>query len=126
MVRNGTFPPNVAASVEAFVDGMPASAKLRGLGVLVDSLIAQRRDDWRMVVFTGSRETQTTIQEYLLGRKIPVGIINGDSPARNQETIRRFWKMPQECRVIVSTEAGSEGVNLQAANVLVNYDLPWI
>ena len=27
--------------------------------------------------------------------------------------------------MIVSTEAGSEGVNLQVANVLVNYDLPW-
>ena len=87
--------------------------------------LRQRPDDWRMVIFTGSRETQTTIQEYLDGRKIPVGIINGDSGTRNQDTIRRFWKTPQECRVIVSTEAGSEGVNLQAANVLVNYDLPW-
>lgn len=30
-----------------------------------------------------------------------------------------------DIHVIISTEAGSEGVNLQAANVLVNYDLPW-
>jgi hypothetical protein len=125
MARNGTFPADIAATVEEFVDRMPASAKLRGLGALVDHLSAQRPDDWRMVVFTGFRQTQTTIQEYLEGRKIPVGIINGDSGSRNQDTIRRFWKMPRECRVIVSTEAGAEGVNLQAANVLVNYDLPW-
>ena len=58
-------------------------------------------------------------------REIPVGIINGDSGQRNQDTIRRFWKTPHDCHVIVSTEAGSEGVNLQVANVLVNYDLPW-
>ncbi len=32
---------------------------------------------------------------------------------------------PPDFHVIVSTEAGSEGVNLQVANVLVNYDLPW-
>jgi helicase-like protein len=37
----------------------------------------------------------------------------------------RFWKNPPDCHVIVSTEAGSEGVDLQVANVLVNYDLPW-
>jgi hypothetical protein len=30
-----------------------------------------------------------------------------------------------EIHAIVSTEAGSEGVNLQADNVLVNFDLPW-
>src|SRR5262249_30690893 len=54
-----------------------------------------------------------------------VGIINGMSGPRNQETIARFRNNPPDCHVIVSTEAGSEGVNLQAANVLVNYDLPW-
>jgi len=54
-----------------------------------------------------------------------VGIINGDSGQRNQETIARFRQNPPRYRVIVSTEAGSEGVNLQVANVLVNYDLPW-
>ena len=44
---------------------------------------------------------------------------------RNQETIAHFKTNPPRYRVIVSTEAGSEGVNLQIANVLVNYDLPW-
>jgi hypothetical protein len=56
---------------------------------------------------------------------LKVGIINGDSGARNQETIKRFRQDPPYYRVIVSTEAGSEGVNLQVANVLVNFDLPW-
>jgi helicase-like protein len=80
---------------------------------------------WRMVVFTGRLETQTTIQAFLEERGLKVGIINGSSGQRNQNTIARFWKNPPDCHVIVSTEAGSEGVNLQVANVLVNYDLPW-
>ena len=54
-----------------------------------------------------------------------VGIINGDFGLRNQETIAHFRANPPRYRVIISTEAGSEGVNLQIANVLVNYDLPW-
>ena len=49
----------------------------------------------------------------------------GISGPRNQETLARFRQNPPDCHVIVSTEAGSEGVNLQVANVLVNYDLPW-
>src|SRR6202047_1993100 len=80
---------------------------------------------WRMVLFTGRLETQTTIQAFLEERGLKVGIISGSSGQRNQDTIARFRKNPPDCHVIVSTEAGSEGVNLQVANVLVNYDLPW-
>ena len=104
---------------------MPPSAKLNGLGILIDQLKRQNQNDWRLVVFTTRRETQTTIQGFLQTQGLKVGIINGDSGQRNQETITRFRQTPPGCRVIVSTEAGSEGVNLQVANVLVNYDLPW-
>jgi SNF2 family DNA or RNA helicase len=78
-----------------------------------------------MVVFTGRRETQTTIQAFLEELGLKVGIINGSSGQRNQDTIARFRASPPEIRAIVSTEAGSEGVNLQIANVLINFDLPW-
>ena len=78
-----------------------------------------------LVALTTRRETQTTIETFLQMRGISCGLINGDSGARNQQTIARFKKSPPEIHVIVSTEAGSEGVNLQAANVLVNFDLPW-
>src|SRR4029077_3728592 len=91
----------------------------------VDKLRAEQPEHWRMVIFTTRRETQTTIEAFLQTRGISCGLINGDSGARNQRTITRFKKNLPEIHVIVSTEAGSEGVNLQAANVLVNFDLPW-
>jgi superfamily II DNA or RNA helicase len=125
MVRNGTAPPELAAAVRAIVDKMPLTAKLKGLAALIDHLKKQNPDRWRLIVFTTLRETQTTIQTFLEQQGIRVGIINGDSGERNQETIGRFRQNPPHHRVIVSTEAGSEGVNLQVANVLVNYDLPW-
>lgn len=125
MARNGTVPQSLASEVRAIVERTPMTAKLQGLGVLVDKLRMEQPERWRMVVFTCRRETQTTIQAFLEERKIPCGIINGDSGARNQDTIAKLKKDPPEIHVIVSTEAGSEGVNLQAANVLVNYDLPW-
>jgi len=125
MAGKGTVPPELAATVRAIVKPMQTSAKLEGLGQLVAHLKMGNPSGWRMVVFTGRRETQTSIQAHLEGLELKVGIINGSSGQRNQETIARFRSDPPEIRVIVSTEAGSEGVNLQIANVLVNFDLPW-
>jgi superfamily II DNA or RNA helicase len=118
MARNGTLPQDLAAAVCSIVDGMKTSAKLKGLGTLIDQLRRKNPDRWPMVVFTTRLETQTTIQAFLETLGLKAGIINGSSGQRNQETIKRFWKDPPDCHIIVSTEAGSEGVNLQVANVL--------
>jgi superfamily II DNA or RNA helicase len=125
MARNGTVAAEFAAAVQRIVDTKPRSAKLEGLATLIAQLKKQNKDRWRLVIFTTRRETQTTIEDFLRGEGLKVGLINGESGQRNQETIKRFWKEPPDINVIVSTEAGSEGVNLQVANVLVNYDLPW-
>lgn len=125
MARNGTVPVELAATVQAIVTPMRTSAKLEGLRQLVGTLQQKNPTGWRMVVFTGRRETQTTIQAFLEELGLKVGIINGSSGQRNQDTIARFRANPPEIRAIVSTEAGSEGVNLQIANVLINFDLPW-
>jgi ERCC4-related helicase len=125
MARNGTVPEKLAERVKSIVTKMPPSAKLIGLGRLIERLKKENPERWRLVVFTTRRETQTTIQTFLESQGLIVGIINGDSGTRNQDTITRFRQNPPACRVIVSTEAGSEGVNLQVANLLVNFDLPW-
>lgn len=125
MARNGTIPVSLSQAVNAIVTTMPLTAKLKGLGQLIDQLKKQDPDRWRLVVFTALRETQTTIQIFLENYGLKVGIINGDSGAKNQETIAGFKAAPPQHRVIVSTEAGAEGVNLQVANILVNFDLPW-
>jgi superfamily II DNA or RNA helicase len=125
MAANGTVPQRLAARVEEIVGRIGVTAKLRGLASLVEQLRAEQPERWKLVVFTTRRETQTTIESFLRTRGITCGLINGDSGERNQRTIARFKKAPPEIHVIVSTEAGSEGVNLQAANVLVNFDLPW-
>lgn len=125
MARNGTVGIDLSHSVDEIVKTMPPSAKLRGLAALIGELRSKNKETWRVVIFTGRRETQTTIQNYLKTQGIPVGIINGSTSGKNQDTIARFREKPPKIRVIVSTEAGSEGVNLQVANVLVNFDLPW-
>ncbi len=115
----------LADRVEEVVSRIKSTAKLRGLASLVEKLRAEQPERWRLVVFTTRLETQTTIESFLQTRGITCGLINGRSSNRNQQTIAEFKKSIPEIHVIVSTEAGSEGVNLQAANVLVNFDLPW-
>ena len=125
MARKGTVPHQLALNVRDIVKGMPSSAKLQGLGTLIETLKRENSQGWRLVVFTCRIETQTTIQLFLESHGFKVGIINGTSGSRNQQTIEGFRKNPPDHHIIVSTEAGAEGVNLQVANVLVNYDLPW-
>ncbi len=125
MALNKTAPLSLAKDVREVVGRIKMTAKLKGLESLVDGLIKEQPTDWRMVVFTSRRETQTTIEVFLRERGISTGLINGESGTRNQQTIGNFKKNPPGIHVIVSTEAGSEGINLQAANVLVNFDLPW-
>ena len=124
MAKNGTAPPELAAAVRGVVEKMPLTSKLKGLAALIEQLKKQNPERWRLIVFTTLRETQTTIQNFLEQQGLTVGVINGHFGERNQETIARFRQNPPRYRVIVSTEAGSEGVNLQVANVLVNYNLP--
>jgi|JI9StandDraft_1071089.scaffolds.fasta_scaffold04900_4 superfamily II DNA or RNA helicase len=105
--------------------GVPA--KLKALGALIEKIIEEQEGDWRIVIFTERRDTQSSIQEYINKTKpdIAIGIINGDSGEKNRETIEKFNLSPPDIRIVISTRAGSEGVNLQIANILVNYDLPW-
>ena len=125
MEQNGTIPPGFAPAVREIVKTMPMSAKLTALAALADELAEKDPTKWRLVVFTTRRETQTTIEDFLGRRGCKVALINGQTTARNRDTLAGFRQNPPAFHVIVSTEAGSEGVNLQVANVVVNFDLPW-
>jgi superfamily II DNA or RNA helicase len=125
MAKKGTAPKLLADDIKIIVKKVKVTAKLHGLITLMKKLKSEKPETWRMVIFTRWRETQTTIISFLENQQIPYGIINGDSNSKNQETITKFRKEIPDINIIVSTEAGSEGINLQVANVLVNYDLPW-
>lgn len=100
-------------------------SKARMLCTLLSALRQARGASFRAVVFTGRRETQAMLVRLLEGQGFAVGTIRGGEGDRNAEHIRAFKADPPQVQVIVSTDAGAEGVNLQAANVLVNVDLPW-
>lgn len=79
--------------------------------------------DGKAIVFTEFRGTQMFLKERLEQAGMSCVIFNGGlSYAQKDEVIKRFKESAQ---VLISTEAGGEGRNLQFCNNLINYDLPW-
>ena len=115
----------VALAVDAIVAQYQTPSKLDALIQICRELAAARPSDWRLVVFTCRLETLNLIVRRLSELKIAVGTIQGGAAAQNQTTIQNYSYSPPKIHVIVSTDSGAEGVNLQAGNVMVNYDLPW-
>lgn len=113
------------ATIRALDRDSAGGSKARMLCALLSALREARGPSFRAVVFTGRRETQSMLVRLLTGQGFAVGTIRGGEGDRNAEHIRAFKADPPTVQVIVSTDAGAEGVNLQAANVLVNMDLPW-
>jgi superfamily II DNA or RNA helicase len=125
MERNGTIEPRVVAELRTLAAAVPVPAKLKNLFTFIDELKERNPQTWRIVIFTVRIETQEMIGEELAKKGIAVGFIRGSSHDANTKNIAAYRVEPPRINVIVSTEAGAEGINLQAGNVLVNYDLPW-
>lgn len=114
----------LARRVSSVVRRIPVPAKTKAVLQIADDLRSQG-PNWRMVVFTTRKETQRIIGKVLEQEGISCGFIAGGAPGKNRRAINAFRKDPPDVHVLVSTDAGAEGVNLQSANILVNYDLPW-
>jgi len=125
MEAKGTISTFVVPSVKEISRKINIPAKLNGLWALIKQIKEKNPENWRIIIFTRRRETQFAIHKFLEEKQIKTGLINGDSASRNQETISEFKQSSPKVHVIISTDAGAEGVNLQEANILVNYDLPW-
>jgi ERCC4-related helicase len=101
-------------------------SKLAKLAELVKHYIDEGS---KIVVFTEYKETAHYIANGLqkaVGDKVLV--LTGEE-AYSEDTMERikycFLREEGECKVLVSTDVLSEGLDLQVANVLINYDLPW-
>ncbi len=82
----------------------------------------------KLIVFTEHRDTL----EYLRGRVTQflgdadaVVSIHGGTRRAERRKVRETFANDPRCQVLLATDAAGEGMNLQAAHLMVNYDLPW-
>jgi len=82
----------------------------------------------KFIIFTEHRDTLEYLRRRittLTGRVNGVEAIHGGvSRSERRRITEEFTKNPQ-CRILLATDAAGEGLNLQAAHLMVNYDLPW-
>ncbi len=94
---------------------------------LLDLLYRTQQDEndpeLKFLIFTEFVPTQQMLAGLLEQHGFPTACLNGSMDLEARQRVQREFS--QEARVLVSTDAGGEGLNLQFAHVVVNYDLPW-
>ena len=81
----------------------------------------------KLVIFTEHRDTLNYLTEKiraLIGKPEAVVIIHGGI-GREERRKAGAFKHDKEVEILVATDAAGEGINLQRAHLMVNYDLPW-
>lgn len=101
-----------------------ADAKAEKLLDIIHQVQLQENDETvKVLIFTEFVATQSMLAGYLREKGYPVAVLNGSMSLEERQEAQEAFAGP--CQVLVSTDAGSEGLNLQFCHVVVNYDLPW-
>ena len=82
----------------------------------------------KLVLFTEHRDTLAYLERQigaLLGRPGAISIIHGGMGREERRKAQESFLHDPAVRVLLATDAAGEGINLQRAHLMVNYDLPW-
>jgi len=82
----------------------------------------------KLVLFTEHRDTLNYLENRiatLLGRSGAVVIIHGGMGREERMKAQESFRHDPAVQVLLATDAAGEGINLQRAHLMVNYDLPW-
>jgi len=103
----------------------------RGPDARAEALLDQMRKlcqrdsepDKKFLIFTEFTSTQEMVHEFLDARGYTVVILNGSMDLAERRAAQEEFRT--KAQVFISTDAGAEGLNMQFAHVVINYDLPW-
>ena len=114
----------MAADSTYLVDkrGPSYSTKLAELEPLLVRLIAEGR---KIVLFSEWTTMLDLIEKRLRAHKLRWVRLDGSVPQRKRQQLVAEFQRDPACRLFLTTNAGSTGLNLQAADTVVNVDLPW-
>lgn len=93
-----------------------------------DEIIDERGMHRKLVIFTEHRDTLNYLSSKLrgiLGREEAVVCIHGGMARDDRRTAQERFTHDPETAILLATDAAGEGINLQRAHLMVNYDLPW-
>lgn len=97
-------------------------AKIEPLMDSIDSIIGEDTTQ-KIIIFTEFVDTQEYLHDLLVNRGYTVTVLNGSMSIEERNAAMQEFKT--KTNIFISTDAGGEGLNLQFANIIINYDLPW-
>lgn len=98
--------------------------------ILQDNALTTDASGWprKFIIFTEHRDTLDYLQlriGSLIGKPDSVRAIHGGVRRGERRQITEEFTKNRDCQILIATDAAGEGLNLQAAHLMVNYDLPW-
>jgi SNF2 family DNA or RNA helicase len=82
----------------------------------------------KIVIFTEHRDTLNYLEQRistLLGSPVAVMVIHGGMGREERRKAQESFLHDPDVKVLLATDAAGEGINLQRAHLMMNYDLPW-
>lgn len=82
----------------------------------------------KIIIFSEHRDTLNYLHDRIggvLGSKDGIITIHGGTNKEERKKSQGLFRSDPNIRVLIATDAAGEGVNLQCAHLMVNYDLPW-
>ena len=106
-------------------EGTNESPKLEELKYILLEKLDVTHSDQKIIIFSEWVKVHKLIGQILRENNIGFAELNGSVPVKLRgELIKKFETNPY-CKIFLSTEAGGSGLNLQVADTLINFELPW-
>ena len=115
----------MTADSTLLVDKQPPgfSSKLQYLGELLDGLFQDPK--CKSLLFSEWTTMLDQIEPMLRARGLSFVRLDGSVPQKDRQALVQRFQEDANCRLFITTNAGATGLNLQAANTVINVDLPW-
>jgi len=101
------------------------SPKLVELKEILLEKLDLKNNNRKIIIFSEWKRMLHIIGKMLTENNLGFVELSGDVPVKNRKKVIEAFENNPDCRVFLSTEAGGSGLNLQVADTVINFELPW-
>ncbi|MEA3445336.1 MAG: DEAD/DEAH box helicase [Bacteroidota bacterium] len=101
------------------------SPKLDELQHILFEKLNIKEDGKKIIIFSEWKRMNNIIAKMLRDNDIVYTELNGSIPVNKRGKLIEEFEQNPDCKVFISTEAGGVGLNLQVADTVINFELPW-
>ncbi len=107
------------------LNGLTKTPKLDATIELITEILAESPEN-KIVLFSFFKDSLQLIQEQVQLKKLTHSVQHtGDMSAKAKDGAKQIFSNDKKCRLFLSSDSGGVGLDLNKANYLINFDLPW-